>query len=387
MTTYYGTSEGNFYNYIDGTEPLLAYGYGGADEFYGGSGNDTLYGGTGDDFLDGESGNNLLYGGAGADGLRGGSDNDTLYGGTGDDYLDGLAGDDFLDGQAGNDTLSGDVGNDTMRGGAGADFFNVGTAGTASNTTSIYVDVSSVDTIADFRRNQGDKIWVIGSLSDYSIDQTQNISGRKALDTAIYYQDNLIAVVRDTTQVSLLEDFIFSQWGTTGDEVLIGEAGADFLQGSWGKDTIYGGAGNDTIFGGLRGTPSVDNYAEDILYGGDGNDSLHGGTGSDILTGGEGADTFDLFVGAGINSFSSAIDTSSTDTITDFSHDQGDQIKLLGSPSDYYLDQTQNLSGGSGLDTAIYYGTPDDFFPTLLAIVQDTTQVSLSSDFIFFSFT
>jgi len=342
MTTYYGTSGDDYYDYfLDSTEPLLAYGYGGSDGLWGGSYNDTLYGGTGNDYLDGQAGDDLLYGGAG------------------------------------NDLLSGDVGNDTMRGGAGADFFNVGSAGYASNATSIYVDVSSVDTIADFRRNQGDKIWVIGSLSDYSIDQTQNISGRKALDTAIYYQDNLIAVVRDTTQVSLLEDFIFLQGGTNGDDVFIGEAGADSYTGLSGNDTIYGGSGDDSLYGTNRPSFSFDDYSEDVLYGGDGNDSLYGGKGSDTLTGGDGADTFDLKP-----QYDYYSDYSSIDIITDFSHDQGDKIEVLGSLSNYSLDQTQNLSGGSGLDTAIYY---DSFY--LIAIVQDTTQVSLSSDFIFVPFT
>jgi len=324
MTTYYGTS-GNDNYYHSGTEPLLAFGFGGDDTISGGSGNDILSGGAGND---------ILYGGAG---------------------------------------------NDTIRGGAGADIFGVGPF---ADSTGLSIDYSSVDTIADFRQNQGDKIGVFGSLSDFSIDQTQNISGRKALDTAVYYQDNLIAVVRDTTQVSLLEDFIFSQWGQDGDDVLIGEAGADFLEGGRGNDTIYGGAGDDSLYGNYSVAPSLDDSGEDVLYGGDGNDSLNGGMGSDTLTGGDGADTFDLKPKDYYD-----FDFSSIDIITDFSHDQGDQIKLLGSLSDYYLDQTQNLSGGSGLDTAIYYGTPDDAISTLLAIVQDTTQVSLSSDFIFFSLT
>jgi Ca2+-binding RTX toxin-like protein len=342
MTTYNGTSEANFYNYIDGTEPLLAYGYGGADT------------------------------------LLGGSDNDTLYGGAGNDILDGGAGNDVVEGGSGNDTLDGGAGNDTIRGGAGADIFGVGIAAGFG----VSIDISSVDTIADFRRNQGDQIVVYGSLSDYSLDKTQNISGRKALDTAIYYQDNLIAVVQDTRQVSLLEDFIFLQEGTDGDDLLIGDVGADVLRGRAGNDTLDGGAGNDTLIGGLFNVDFEDS-GNDVLYGGDGNDSLQGGDGSDIFTGGAGADTFDLRYGY-------YLDRPITDTITDFSQNEGDKIylRLYDSPSDYYLDQTQNISGGSALDTAIYYnGAIDPATPIgtsiLVAIVEDTTQVSLSSDFIF----
>jgi Ca2+-binding RTX toxin-like protein len=326
MTTYFGTSgNDNYYDDFYGTEPILAFGFGGDDTIYGGSGNDTLSGG------------------------------------------------------AGNDLLFGVGGNDTMRGGAGADIFGVGGFDDSPGT---YVDISSVATIADFRRNQGDKISVVGSLSDFSIDQTQNISGWRALDTAIYYQDNLIAVAQDTTQLSLLDDFIFFQGGTDGDDILIGEAGADFLRGRAGNDTLDGGAGNDTLIGGLYNVDFEDS-GNDVLYGGDGNDSLQGGDGSDIFTGGDGADTFDLRYGY-------YLDRPIMDTITDFSRDQGDKIylRLYNSLSDYYLDQTQNISGGSALDTAIYYNGPIDpatpiGISILLAIIEDTTQVSLSSDFIF----
>ncbi len=364
MTTYYGTSGNDYYDDYSGTEPLLAFGYGGDDSLTGGSGNDTLRGGAGDDTLG-------SFGSAGND-VAG---NDVFYGGAGNDYLLGGLGNDTLYGGAGNDILYGGAGNDTMSGGAGADIF--ADVGAFTDSTGVFsIDISSVDTIADFRRNQGDKIRVFGSFSDYSLDQAQNISGRKALDTAVYYQDNLIAVVRDTTQVSLLEDFIFLQAGTNGDDVFIGEAGADSYAGNWGNDTIYGGAGDDSLYGN-HWLSSLDDYSEDVLYGGDGNDSLNGGKGSDTLTGGAGADTFDLKP-----KYDYDFDFSSIDIITDFSHDQGDKIEVLGSLSNYSLDQTQNLSGGSGLDTAIYY---DSFY--LIAIVQDTTQVSLSSDFIFVPFT
>lgn len=314
--TYYGTSGDDVYQ---GTQTVLAYGYGGNDAFFCGSGDDTLYGGAGDDFLDGT------------------------------------------------------LGNDFMRGGVGADTFSVGVTFNAifPPDDPSDVDISSVDTIAYFSRSQGDKIFVYGSLNDYSLDQTQNIAGIAVLDTAIYYQNNLIGIVQDTTQVSLLEDFIFAQRGTNGDDVLIGEAGADSFYGMGGNDTIYGGAGNDFIDAGDFFNNGFS--GDDVLYGEDGNDRLLGGSGNDTLIGDLGADTFD---------FRYRYDFS-VDTITDFSHDQGDQIVVPGSLSNYSLDQTQNVYGGSALDTAIYYTNPATALTSLLAIVQDTTQVSLSSDFIF----
>jgi hypothetical protein len=55
-------------------------------------------------------------------------------------------------------------------------------------------------TITDFNYLEGDKFQVYGSSADYSLG-TSNWSGSDALDTGIYYQGNLIAVVQDTTDV------------------------------------------------------------------------------------------------------------------------------------------------------------------------------------------
>ena len=58
----------------------------------------------------------------------------------------------------------------------------------------------------------------------------------------------------------------------------------------------------------------------DILYGYAGNDTLVGGAGNDTLFGGAGADTF-LFLKS---------DGAGRDTVVDFSHAEGDVIKLQG---------------------------------------------------------
>jgi Ca2+-binding RTX toxin-like protein len=252
------------------------------------------------------------------------------YGYGGNDNLRGGEGNDTLIGGAGNDYLQGNGGSNTLRGGAGTDQFDLG--------YSVYTgDFVGVDTVKDFRHYQGDKVAVYGSYSNYSLNKTQNISGGTALDTAIYYGDTLVGILQDTTHVSLLQDFIFVFNGGSGNDTLIGDDANDYLNGYDGNDSLDGGSGNDT---------------------------LYGSSGNNTLTGGAGADTFNIY-------------TANFTTITDFSHTQGDKIIVRGSLSDYSLDQTQNLSGGSALDTAIYYQYD------LIGIVQDTTQVSLSSDFIF----
>lgn len=160
------------------------------------SGNDRIYGGEGDDRITGGDGSNALYGDAGNDSLSGGGNVDVLIGGTGDDFLAGFAGNDRLSGGdgtdllqglngadtsyggAGNDTLDesvqddaandklyGEAGNDILRGGGGADRLFGGTGadtltGGASRDYFTFTTAADGDTITDFTRTEGDKIYL-----------------------------------------------------------------------------------------------------------------------------------------------------------------------------------------------------------------------------------
>jgi len=104
--------------------------------------------------------------------------------------------------------------------------------------------------------------------------------------------------------------------GGDGNDTLTGGAGNDILRGDDGGDSLFGGLGNDTLGGG-NGTDSLSgNAGIDILDGGADNDTLVGGSGNDTLTGGVGADIFSWAFG------------DNTDTITDFSIAQSDQMRL-----------------------------------------------------------
>lgn len=190
----------------------------------------------GNDYIEGKGGNDYLYGGDGIDNLIGGAGNDSLYGGTGGDILFGdeitigsgtPVGNDYLSGEDGNDLLYGGRGNDTLIGGAGNDFFSgygnsTGevdryTGGTGADTFSLgyngsYTNIdylgSGYAIITDFKWSEGDKIRVGGSISDYTLQKTSNFSGGAALDTLIYRNSDLIAVVQDTTNVYASLDFI-----------------------------------------------------------------------------------------------------------------------------------------------------------------------------------
>lgn len=78
--------------------------------------------------------------------------------------------------------------------------------------------------------------------------------------------------------------------GGSGNDLLIGEAGADRIQGGSGNDVLRGEAGADILHGGL---------GNDVLRGGFGNDVLIGGAGDDLLRGGPGRDRF--YGGSGRN--------------------------------------------------------------------------------------
>jgi Ca2+-binding RTX toxin-like protein len=225
MAAYYGTSGNDVYNYT-GNDSWLAYGYGGNDVLKGDSGSDTLYGGSGDDYLLGgdprstspqDDGTDYLSGGTGNDTLSGSFDDDTLIGGQGNDVLYGGRSNDRLYGGAGNDTLwgayIGEEEYDTLTGGAGADIFLIGLTDFMGGFANLYLG-DGYATFKDFSRNQGDKIGVADdtNTSDYSLDQSQNISGGNALDTLIYYQGDLFAVVQDTTQVSVSDFITYTQY-------------------------------------------------------------------------------------------------------------------------------------------------------------------------------
>jgi Ca2+-binding RTX toxin-like protein len=179
MTVYYGTSGNDTSDNLGRDDSWLAYGYGGNDILSGGLGDDTLIGGRDNDALYGGPGNDRLYGGAG---------NDTLGGG----YYDPNSSTDY----------------DTLTGGAGADTFVIGAISSGGGPINLYVG-NDYATFTDFSQNQGDKIGVIDDTNrhDYFLDTSQNISGGSTLDTLIYYQGDLFAVVQDTIQVSA-SDFI-----------------------------------------------------------------------------------------------------------------------------------------------------------------------------------
>lgn len=378
MATYFGTNANNYLDYL-GTESLVAYGYGGNDTLISNINNDSLFGGSGNDYLDGFSGDDYLSGGRGRDTLIGGAGNDTLDGGLGNDLMLGGIGDDayvvnsifdvaaenagegidtvfstanytlgdnleslvlFGDAIAGagndldnliigndaNNILYGLAGNDVLDGGLGIDTLLGGTGD----------DFYSVDTTTDIIiENAGEGFDLVASTVNYTLG------------------NNLESL--------LLGETAANGTGNSLNNFLIGNAGNNILSGEAGNDILLGGSGND------------------LLVGDDGNDRLDGygttGTEFDALAGGAG---FDLFVLGGSLGVSYLGDGYAT--ITDW-NPSNDFIEARGDSSQYYLLSGNYGVGGSATDLGIVYtgnGGTD-----LIAIVQDSTNVSLSRDFQF----
>ncbi len=154
----------------------------------GNSGNNYLYGGAGNDTLNGGSGNDILVGEGGNDNLLGGSGNDSLSGGKGSDRLNGYA--------------TGGTQFDTLTGGKGADYFILG------NSLGVSYLGSGFATITDWNASF-DYIEAPGSSSQYGLSYSTDWGGTAAADTTIYYGSDVIGVVQDTTNVSILRDFVF----------------------------------------------------------------------------------------------------------------------------------------------------------------------------------
>jgi Ca2+-binding RTX toxin-like protein len=285
------------------------------------------------------------------DTIVGDNSGDNLYGLNGDDTITGGTGNDNLYGGAGSDVLAGGAGTNNLDGGAGADQLD-GTSGTSYAT---YGDAKAGVTV--------NLLAPASNIGDAAGDSYINIHNAKGSN----YADTIVADNSGDKLYGLNGDDTIS--GGTGNDNLYGGAGSDILAGGAGTNYLDGGAGADKLDGtsgtsyasytdatsGLTVnllTPASNtgdaagdsytnihnvqgsNYADTIvgdnsgdrLYGQAGSDMITGGTGKDYIYGGAGADI--LTGGAAADQFYYAAPGDGGDTITDFSHAQGDTILI-----------------------------------------------------------
>lgn len=171
-------------------------GNGSAQTIYGYAGNDVIRGQGGDDKIYGNQGSDRLFGDDGNDRLVGGVGKDTLTGGNGKDVLVGVS----LSSQAGKGEI------DQLAGGTSADTFVLG------DSSNVYYNDGSNNTlgstdyalIQDFSRAEGDVIRLKGVASNYALGGSpQDLPGGTAIYLKTSGQDELIAVVQNTSNLSL----------------------------------------------------------------------------------------------------------------------------------------------------------------------------------------
>jgi Ca2+-binding RTX toxin-like protein len=266
----------------------------------------------------GNSGANLLTGGAGDDVLIGGDGNDQIRGGAGKDKLMGGVGSDRLD-VTWSDLIAGEI----YDGGEGVDTLSAGSSDLSKITLSgiEILSGSAVSmTAAQLGGFQSIEVWRItivgGGVADLSdatdlywdVIQLSDV-GNTLMLSASTRPGGIVSggagsdVVTAPVGAALI-------YGNAGDDTLTGGTGQNWLDGGAGDDHIIGGVGNDLLYG---------QDGDDVLNGGVGNDTFTGALGEDTLTGGLGADTFLLFPDPSFLSLE-------RDTITDFSHSQGDKF-------------------------------------------------------------
>lgn len=261
----------------------------------------------------------VINGNGNANTLNGGTGNDTINGLGGNDTLTGNGGSDTIDGGAGNDTIVATIndGNDSYNGGAGTDTYNL-----SATTAGVTVNLTTGTSVGA----------QTGSDTLVAIENVTGSSGNDVL---------------------------------TGDalaNVLIGGAGADLLDGgAAGADSLRGGIGDDTYIINRTGITIVENAnegldtiltalasytldsnVENLTYMGSGNFTARGNGLANTITGGSGVDNLD---GAGGND--TLIGGFGADTLTGGA---GDDILNGGAGND-------SMNGGNGNDRFVYTGS------------------------------
>ncbi|WP_277345435.1 calcium-binding protein, partial [Pelagibius litoralis] len=263
-------------------------GFNTADVITGGAGNDTINAGWGNDLIAGGAGDDVLAGSDGNDTVEGGAGNDVIFGGNGDDQLIGGDGDDVLRGDAGVDSFDGGAGNDTIDYSTSSGALLIDLATGDVNGIENFLSIENViagsgnDTLLG---NDGANYLAGGNGDDSLVGGDGNDTfnggggvdsfvGGAGIDTADYREsasDFVADLDSDTLTTSggaveLLVE-IENVLGSTGDNMLYGDATGNRLDGYLGDDTLAGRGGDDSLLGGAG--------SDDFLYDiGDGNDLI-----------------------------------------------------------------------------------------------------------------
>ncbi|QQE91071.1 VCBS domain-containing protein [Azotobacter chroococcum] len=196
-----------------------------------------------------------------------GNGNDVVISDSNGGVLQGQTGDDLVLGGAGNDTLSGGTGRDTLYGGKGSDVYRFNLR---DGHDVIIESLGEADSnVIEF--GPGIRAGDISISLDGNNLLLSHINGRDSLTVANWLAGSSDAPKRiDTVRFADGRSFDLAamQFGSAGDDSLVGTDGNDMLMGGAGNDSLEGGAGDDWLDGGtdadsMAGGKGNDTYAVD----------------------------------------------------------------------------------------------------------------------------
>ncbi len=215
------------------------------DYFQNSAFDDLLYGTSADD--------RIIASNTGVNHINGGAGNDTLIGGEGRDYLVGDTGDDFLDAN-GNDTNN----YQALYGKAGNDTYSIGSG-----------DGNVLITHSAEAAHQGDNDRVVFediNLNDVTfstVDYTQGgtVEHGYGVTLQITWDGGHLRVANMAENI---ESFVFAD-GSVFNSIQVADAAGDTLNGTTGDDYLVGGAGADVFeFAAIEGADTIRDFAGGI---------------------------------------------------------------------------------------------------------------------------
>lgn len=280
-------------------EPILMYGYGGADKLVTGSAADEIYGGEGNDYLDGAGGKDLLEGGNG----------DDIY------VVDLTTSNSIQDAITEHSSHNSGIDTVKLRGGSDLTTYTIIELGKNLENLDASGTGATLLNLVGNRFNNN----LIGNDADNVLDGSKgddSFAGGKGND--IYVLDQMNELVHVTEYVGQGLDTIVLNYDNSKSKGIAQEIDLDASDLANIENFTLGGSGLFNVAGNALDNVLTGNNSANALYGAAGNDVLDGGEGADILQGDAGADTF---------VFSSKLSKNNIDSITDFVHGE-DKIHL-----------------------------------------------------------
>ena len=296
---------------------------------------------------------------------------ETIIGTPGDDRIFALGGDDTIIGTTGNDFIDGGEGLDTV------DYSNFGEP----------VTILTAGSFDDGGQTQLFSIEnIIGAVGEANaIDGSSVTEGPTSLNIDLSNNSLIVENIPVVGSLNIgVENFV-TVFGTSNDDVVVGNTLANDFSGGDGNDTLFGEDNNDTLDGGARDDFLDGGAGADLLLGGNGKDTLNGGIGNDTLDAGASDDVLFGLDGDDILNGSSGRDTLDGGTGNDLLDGGTSDDALFGFDGDDTLiggNGRDTLFGGVGNDLITGGNSPDTFVLSSEAGTDTIADFQLNSDVI-----